>query len=254
MSRNRRILVSDFDGTMTQHDFYARVIDRFLTPEDLRPWEQYTRGELTHFDALQQIFAKIRASESELDEVLDEMQLDPQLPRSVQQLREGGWDLMVVSNGCRWYIDRLFNRWELQLTVHSNPGQFDPGQGLRMARPSDSPYYGWETGIDKQRVLEDCFNRYRVVAFAGDGRPDLQPALKVHPELRFARRWLADTLRQRQAGFHAFEVWSQIPERLLNSAGSPEAGRVSGLEPTQGPDASPAPPHLRKTDPSDAGS
>jgi 2-hydroxy-3-keto-5-methylthiopentenyl-1-phosphate phosphatase len=42
-----------------------------------------------------------------------------------------------------------------------------------------------------------------VVAFAGDGPPDLEPALRVRPDLRFARG-LAEALRVRGEAFQPF--------------------------------------------------
>ena len=38
-----KILVSDFDGTMTQHVFYSCAVKYVLSVEDLKPWHVYTR-------------------------------------------------------------------------------------------------------------------------------------------------------------------------------------------------------------------
>jgi 2-hydroxy-3-keto-5-methylthiopentenyl-1-phosphate phosphatase len=45
-----RILVSDFDGTMTRWDFYALVRKQWPLPPNDDPWEQYVAGWLA--DAL----------------------------------------------------------------------------------------------------------------------------------------------------------------------------------------------------------
>jgi hypothetical protein len=49
---------------------------------------------------------------------------------------------------------------------------------------------------------QDALNRSDRVAFAGDGRPDLKPALAVRPQSRFARGWLAEALSERSEKFH----------------------------------------------------
>ena len=54
-----KVLVSDFDGTMTQRDFYACAVQYLLSPQDLEPWHAYTRHQITHFEALQRIFERI---------------------------------------------------------------------------------------------------------------------------------------------------------------------------------------------------
>jgi hypothetical protein len=50
--RNRsKILVSDFDGTMTELDFF-RVALSHLPPGAAAPWERYEQGHTSHFAAL----------------------------------------------------------------------------------------------------------------------------------------------------------------------------------------------------------
>ena len=63
-------------------------------------------------------------------------------------------------------------------------------------------------------ILRDALTRSDRVAFAGDGRPDLKPAVLVLPERRFARGWLAEALRERSERFHPFERWSNIADQL----------------------------------------
>jgi hypothetical protein len=43
----------------------------------------------------------------------------------------------------------------------------------------------------------------------------LQPALLVRPELRFARGFLADALRERGESFRPFRRWSEIANELV---------------------------------------
>ena len=62
--------------------------------------------------------------------------------------------------------------------------------------------------------MQDALKRSDRVAFAGDGRPDLRPALLVPPQLRFARGWLAEALSERGEKFHPFEHWSEIADQL----------------------------------------
>jgi 2-hydroxy-3-keto-5-methylthiopentenyl-1-phosphate phosphatase len=54
------VLVSDFDGTMTRHDFYKLAIESLLSPDTPDYWAEYRAGTITHFEALRQYFAAIR--------------------------------------------------------------------------------------------------------------------------------------------------------------------------------------------------
>jgi 2,3-diketo-5-methylthio-1-phosphopentane phosphatase len=217
-----RVLVTDFDGTITRRDFFTCVVETLLTPEDLRPWHLYTAGEITHFEALRRIFASIRAEEADLDGVMASMEIDPDLPEAFSRLAGAGWEVVVVSNGCRWYIDRLLNDAGIAAPVLANPGRFDPDRGLIMELPESSPFFHPETGIDKRAVVEEHLRRGRMVAFAGDGRPDAAPALLVPPDLRFARAWLADHLEAGDRRYRRFDRWSEISRMLV-----PPAAEVS---------------------------
>jgi 2-hydroxy-3-keto-5-methylthiopentenyl-1-phosphate phosphatase len=67
------ILVSDFDGTLTRYDLFDLVRKRWpFSPED-DPWEKFVAGQITHFQALAEIFAHIRTSEADLLKLVDSM-------------------------------------------------------------------------------------------------------------------------------------------------------------------------------------
>jgi 2,3-diketo-5-methylthio-1-phosphopentane phosphatase len=205
---NPGVLISDFDGTITETDFYA-LID--APPDYLAQWRA---GRLTHFEAMAAYFAHAPDDDSTLNRLLVETQPDPQLGPSVQRLCENGWDLVVVSAGSNWYIDRILSSAGVQVPVHSNPGRIVPGRGLQIELPRNSPHFSRETGIDKAAVVRQALGRYHRVAYAGDGVVDYPASLLVTPEYRFARRGLAQKLADHGERFHHFQRWSDIVLRL----------------------------------------
>ncbi|MFO0800912.1 MAG: HAD-IB family phosphatase [Gemmataceae bacterium] len=205
-----RVLVSDFDGTMTRHDFYKLALDELLPRDVPDHWAAYRAGEITHFEALRRYFAAIRAPEAEVLAVVDRMELDPALGPAVEELADAGWKVVVSSAGCDWYIRRLLIAAGVDVEVHANPGRFVAGAGLLMEKPVGSPYYCDTLGVDKARVVRDHLAAGRMVAFAGDGFPDAEAARLVSGELRFARGDLAAVLTREGLAFHPFEVWSDV--------------------------------------------
>ena len=211
------ILVTDFDGTMTREDFYRVALARLTPPEMPDYWEEYLAGRLTHFEALQQVFAHIHAPEDVVMATARAMELDPDLPAAVAHLQQAGWDIRIASAGCDWYIRRLLAEQGVSVTCYANPGRYNPAHGLQMSPPLDSPYYSPATGIDKGAVVLDAIKSGVRVAFAGDGRPDLPALLHVPPDCRFARGWLAEHCRLEAIPFHPFSRWSDIARHLLPS-------------------------------------
>jgi 2-hydroxy-3-keto-5-methylthiopentenyl-1-phosphate phosphatase len=210
-----RILVSDFDGTMTRHDFYKLAIASLISADTPDYWAQYRSGSITHFEALRLYFSAIRSSEDAVLAVVRQMELDPMLPAAVDSLRRAGWRIVVTSAGCAWYIQWLLKSVDLELEVYANPGRFEPDRGLLMQMPTDSPFLSPKLGVDKTGVVRSFMQDGLTVAFAGDGYPDVEPARLVAPDLRFARADLADVLRSEDAGFHSFNSWSDIAACLL---------------------------------------
>jgi 2-hydroxy-3-keto-5-methylthiopentenyl-1-phosphate phosphatase len=210
------VLVSDFDGTMTQFDFYRLAIESLIPATCPDYWAEYRRGEMTHFEALRSYFLEIDASEEQVLECVSRMQLDPKLRRSVAALRAADWEVVVTSAGCDWYIQRLLKQAQVSLEVHANPGTFQAGQGLRMELPTTSPFLSPTIGIDKQAVVQHWQASALRVAFAGDGFPDIDAARRVPGDLRFARGDLAVALREEGLEYRGFEVWSDVAQALLS--------------------------------------
>jgi 2-hydroxy-3-keto-5-methylthiopentenyl-1-phosphate phosphatase len=210
------ILVSDFDGTLTRHDFFRLAMERLVPPGLPDYWTMYRTGQLTHFEVLRDIFASVRATEEDVLAVVHDMGLDPDLASSVAALRKAGWEVIVASAGCGWYIRRLLQAAGVELEVHANHGEFVAGKGLRLMLPTESRYFSPTHGIDKAAVVRAAQQRDAIVAFAGDGYPDLPAARLVSEALRFGRADLADALREAKLSFRPFEQWSEVARALLS--------------------------------------
>ena len=209
----KKILVTDFDGTMTERDFYQLVLER-VPPNTPDFWGQYLAGRLSHFDAINALFGAYRPGEAALISLTRRMGIDPDLHEAVTGLGAAGWDVVVASAGCAWYIERLLRESRVSIEIHANPGIVEDGR-LLMKLPRDSPFFSEETGINKRGVIQKALATYSVVAFAGDGPPDLEPALLTLGKLRFATGYLAAELTRRDEPFRPFERWSDVARALI---------------------------------------
>ncbi|HEX6984612.1 MAG TPA: MtnX-like HAD-IB family phosphatase [Planctomycetaceae bacterium] len=210
----RRVLVSDFDGTMTRRDYYEIVMERLLPPDAPDFFGEYRDGRRTLFEALRDIFAYVPAGEETFARLTRESGLDPDLARGIAALRDAGWEVVVVSAGCRWYIDRLLAGAGVAVEVFANPGRIDSEGRLIMEWPTDSPYQSANTGTGKAAAVRALLATGRTVAYAGDSIPDLEAALLVPPDLRFARAQLARSLAERGERFRPFDRWIEVAETL----------------------------------------
>lgn len=210
---SRGVFVSDFDGTIARPDFYQLVRRDLLPPGTPDFWVDYRAGRLTHFEALKSFFEAAEGGEEALRGLIDKMQMPDDLSGRIDQLRSAGWDVVVVSVGCLWYIDILLKRAGVDVPVHANPGRIVNGR-LIMELPSDSDVFCEENGIDKSAVVRRYLEANRPVAFAGDGYPDLAAARLVPEDRRFAREDLAEACRNEGLRFRPFDRWDEVAEAL----------------------------------------
>ena len=211
--------MTDFDGTITDQDFYQLVARKYMPSTAPDYWELYSRGQLTHFEAMRSFFSHSPTDPASLDRLLDETSPDPLFGESLERLRERGWKVVIASAGSSWYIERLLKRAGVNgIPIHASPGNIEPGRGLWIRLPEESPFLSRETGIDKEAVVRDALSHAGTVAFAGDGPPDVGPALMVKTEMRFARGWLAAELQRRNQPFQPYGRWSNIANQLLRSS------------------------------------
>ena len=160
----RSILVSDFDGTITDHEFYALVLAR--RPGVPNYFNEYLAGRLTHFEAMASVFSHSPTDEATLAEMLEEMRPDPRTGEAVARLRAAGWEVEVASAGSAWYIERVLRAAGMEARVHASPGRIEDGRGLVLEPPRDSPYYHPEKGIDKDALVRDALARYDQIGRA----------------------------------------------------------------------------------------
>jgi len=212
---DRSLLVTDFDGTVTRRQFYQLVWER-LTPSSTPDfWIEYRAGRITHFEALQRCFAAAEGGEEAFISLLDEMQIESDLAGKVGLMKSAGWDVVVVSAGCSWYVERLLANAKVELPLFANYARIVDGR-LIMELTPDRPFFSSDVGLDKAQVVQSFKAKGRRVGFAGDGFPDLEAALAVPAEFRFARSDLAEALQDRGQLFRRFNIWSDIVTQLVN--------------------------------------
>ena len=228
----RYCLVSDFDGTFTRREFYELAVEKYLGPGVPDYWTEYSAGRISHFQALAGIFSHLRCSEPQIREIVARMEPDPGAPGHVLALQRAGWDTVLVSNGCQWYIEIVLENLGLAgcgVPVYACPGKFVEGRGLLMDPPVDSAHFRPEYGVDKRSFVLEAQQRYERVAFAGNGAPDYEAALAVPAELRYARGWLAARFDREGIPYQCFEGWGGVAGSLLAAAAGGLPGGETGV-------------------------
>lgn len=216
-TRPRGVFVTDFDGTLTRTEFYQLVGD----VPDL--WAAFREGRVSHVRAMALYCAAAGTDEAAARALAGRLEPDPRFGELVRALHAAGWEVVVASAGCDWYIRIALAGFGVDVPVVSNRGTWVPGRGIVLEAPTDSPYYDAEVGVSKAAVVRAALTRADRVAYAGDGVTDLPAALLVPPELRFAKSDLARELKGRGERFRPFDHWAEAAGAVLAEADAPGA-------------------------------
>lgn len=203
--------VSDFDGTISDDDFFAYTSEAFFDEKGLAPWRDFLSGRKTHFQALKEMFERIRVPDAVLNELIDSIRIDPDLESVWNLCRRKNVSLFVCSAGNDYYIRRLIGNLleKYAVTLVSNKGVYSAGTGLVMTAPDrDGPFFDEQTGVSKIKLVEKLKRDGFFVVFAGDGPPDVGPALSA--DVVFAKKYLLDACRQKGVKTMNFDGFKDI--------------------------------------------
>ncbi|MBC8062688.1 MAG: MtnX-like HAD-IB family phosphatase [Clostridiaceae bacterium] len=204
--------ISDFDGTLTEKDFYKILSEAYLKEEFLPHFKSWKNGEIKDREYLSYVFNNVKRSEDEILEDILNIPLDPFTKDFIQQVKTAGGDFIVISAGTSYYIDKIFVKHNIQgVEVYSNKGIFKDN-GIYFDLDENSEFYSDRYGIDKLIVVEKLKNNYKKIFYAGDSGPDLKPALVC--DLVFAKGELVELLKEEKKEFIEFKNFSEIWDKL----------------------------------------
>jgi len=210
------IFVSDFDGTLTERDFYHIVIDTCLGDRGVELYASWKRHEMRDVDFLAAVFQSIDRDESEIMELIANIKLDSYAVEFIKHIRASGGDFVVLSAGASYYIEKLFESHGIRdVQVIANNGVYSD-KGIKMLPDDQSPFYSELYGIDKSLVIHSLRDKYKKIYYAGDSAPDLKAAMAA--DIAFAKGELIKLLQESNHDFVPVRCFKEI-ERHLTQMG-----------------------------------
>jgi len=204
--------ISDFDGTLTEKDFYKILSESYLKEEFLPLFKAWKNGEMKDREYLSYVFNNIKRSEEEINEDILNIPFDPFAKKFIEKVKDAGGDFIVISAGTSYYIDKIFQKHKIEgVDVYSNKGIFKDN-GIYFDLDENSEFYSDRYGIDKLIVVEKLKANYKKIFYAGDSGPDLSPALVC--DLVFAKGELVELLKKEKKEFIEFENFSEVWDKL----------------------------------------
>ena len=209
---SERVLVVDFDGTITERDLLDEIARTFGDEGVYREVDEgLDERKLSLHEVLRREFEPVRAPLGDVVAwVLEHARVRPGFRELVAVAEREGWRVVVVSSGFRELIEPVLEREGLaHLPLVSNSVDPDP-QGWRV-RFHDEDECG-TCGEPCKRSTVTALADGAEVVYVGDGYSD-RCAAELADRV-FARRGLARYLEERGVVFEPFEDFYDVTRRL----------------------------------------
>lgn len=226
-NRQRTVIFSDFDGTISTRDVGNRLFHHFSEGRSEAIVEKWKTGEITARECLTREAELIRLNDKQLHDFLDGIALDPGFASFDRQCRANEIELHIISDGLDLYIEYLLNKHSFShLPILANLGRLD-GDRLLV----DYPFEMGACGIcgnckgDRIREYVDRAADRPFIIYIGDGLSDRCAASAA--DSIFAKNDLADYCKNNNIPFNLYDTFDDINLALIKS------GRFNSKVPEQ---------------------
>lgn len=213
------IFISDFDGTITEKDFYWILLDDYIGQSGIDYYSEWKKTKKIGTEFLNTVFGWHPLTEDQRDEALGKVAIDPKLEAVVEFVESHQGEFHILSAGFSYYIEDALKRRNLShLHVLTNEGTFRDGCFV-MEPDKKSPYYSDVYGINKETVALHYKAAGKKLYFVGDSEPDFWAA--QHADVIFAKNELAKLLEDKNIAYHSYKNFGdiyEIMEKLNNNS------------------------------------
>jgi 2,3-diketo-5-methylthio-1-phosphopentane phosphatase len=223
-----QILV-DFDGTITHDDTTDRLLERFADPAWLDIEAEWIAGRIGSRECMARQIDLVRATPSELEAFIDQIDIDDEFNSFVQHCRRNALPLTIVSDGLDRVIHSVLRRFGLQhLPVVANRLSWIGSDRWRLSSPNGQMACPSQSGTCKCAVGRR--NKQLLTLVIGDGRSDRCVAKEA--DFVLAKGSLAQFCSDEAIAHRAFENFGQATSMLsaLIDAKTPAYERLNRLE------------------------
>jgi len=207
-------ILCDFDGTVAREDVGNLLFRTFAIGDECADTvDQWKQGLISSRDCLQREAGLARASREAIDEFITQRHLDPYFKDFVDFAGRRGMELVIVSDGLDYYIERMLLRSGLaHLDFFANALQLN-NRCLHVR----FPYYDMldcrSCGNCKTYHMEKYKAKGYFVVYVGNGLSDRCPS--KYADFVFAKGDLLDYCRENGVDFVEFQNFRDVERELV---------------------------------------
>jgi 2-hydroxy-3-keto-5-methylthiopentenyl-1-phosphate phosphatase len=208
----------DFDGTITRRDATDAILEVYADARWLGIEEEWKAGRLSSRECLTAQMALVRATQAEMDSLLDGIEIDEGFVPLLDICSAQGVPVHIVSDGFDYCIDRILLRPSLNLAsrlrgVQAVSSHLEPnGDRWRVDFRSFAPACVHGCATCKPAAMDLLNTTGGRTIFVGDGLSDKYAAERA--DLVFAKNALAVYCDRQALPYAAYDNLATIARRL----------------------------------------
>ena len=208
----------DFDGTITRRDIGEHMFLEFGDPDESRKIiSRWIEGELTSKEVWINLCKTVKNFDRvKFDKFLDEFEIDHYFKNFISYSKENNFDVMVLSDGLDYYIDKISEREGFDdLKIYSNKLKFE-GNDLILEFPYKDEECIQCANCKRNHILNSSSDE-DVTIYIGDGWSDTCAA--EHCDFIFAKKSLLKYCEQNGLPYFPFKNFNDVKriiEQLKN--------------------------------------
>ncbi len=214
MKRTIKVFV-DFDGTITFEDVGEAIFNKFGETEKVgKIIEDLLSDKISSRQCWDDLCNSVDAvNKAELNEFIDKLDVDPSFNTFVKFCDENKIDMVVLSDGFDYYIDRLFNKAGLAGLKYYSNKLFVNENGILKA---EYPYFDVNSptsaNCKKNHIINHSDDDDYTV-YIGDGNSDKDAA--QYCDFIFAKDGLARFCSIEKISFYPFNNFTDVQSKIV---------------------------------------
>ncbi len=217
MAQNPKpVIFCDFDGTITEIDVTDQILSELAHPSWREVEQEWVRGTIGSRECLERQMALVKASERELNALVDAIPVDSSFAGFYDFVEKRGIPFFILSDGFHSVIRRVLRKAGLGgplasgRRVFASTLEWDAGF-LRIQFPFANPGCRHGCATCKLALMKKLESR-RWKIFIGDGLSDRFAAERA--DLVYAKGQLLAYCRDRGLKARPFENFAEVQEDL----------------------------------------
>ena len=207
------VVLCDFDGTVAEKDVGDLLFRRFGGASGHEAVRSWMRGEISSRECLEKQVAASRVSPEDLRSFAHACRLDPYFRDFHDFARRRGIEVVVLSDGLDFYIERMLARHGCgSVEFYANRLCIE-GNSMRVEFPWYNLRECTECGCCKTHHLYRYRNRGYFIVYVGNGLSDRCPS--ENADLVFAKGELLEHCRAKRIACVEFRNFRDVEREVL---------------------------------------